>query len=424
MFKSAAFPIFTLLKPILEIQDISKKFQIRSNTKPYLSLRESLFSFLSPSSRNEEFWALKNVSFDVMPGDTIGVIGKNGAGKSTLLKILSKITPPTSGKIVSRGRIASLLEVGTGFHPELNGKENIFLNGSILGMKKAEITKQLDAIVDFSGVEKFLQTPLKHYSSGMQLRLAFAVAAFLEPEILIIDEVLAVGDAEFQKKCLGKMEDVSKSGRTILFVSHNVNALKAICNKGIYLKNGRVELNDTLNQCIKHYLQVDMQSNAHYTKAKSSESKEAEIVEVKVLNKAGEISDDYRVNETLTVEITWNNNSGVAVTPNIELHSLAGTKLFWVTDSVIDIDGKQKKQSGTYKSSVQIPGNLLNSGDYVLHVGLDLAIPHKNYDCVLNQIYLSISEEMNSPSLAKGQFNMNNSDYALLPVFDWKFERL
>lgn len=424
MFKSAAFPIFTLLKPILEIQDISKKFQIRSNTKPYLSLRESLFSFLSPSSRNEEFWALKNVSFDVMPGDTIGVIGKNGAGKSTLLKILSKITPPTSGKIVSRGRIASLLEVGTGFHPELNGKENIFLNGSILGMKKAEITKQLDAIVDFSGVEKFLQTPLKHYSSGMQLRLAFAVAAFLEPEILIIDEVLAVGDAEFQKKCLGKMEDVSKSGRTILFVSHNVNALKAICNKGIYLKNGRVELNDTLNQCIKHYLQVDMQSNAHYTKAKSSENKEAEIVEVKVLNKAGEISDDYRVNETLTVEITWNNNSGVAVTPNIELHSLAGTKLFWVTDSVIDIDGKQKNQTGTYKSSVQIPGNLLNSGDYVLHVGLDLAIPHKNYDCVLNQIYLSISEEMNSPSLAKGQFNMNNSDYALLPVFDWKFERL
>lgn len=359
-----------------------------------------------------------------MPGDTIGVIGKNGAGKSTLLKILSKITPPTSGKIVSRGRIASLLEVGTGFHPELNGKENIFLNGSILGMKKAEITKQLDAIVDFSGVEKFLQTPLKHYSSGMQLRLAFAVAAFLEPEILIIDEVLAVGDAEFQKKCLGKMEDVSKSGRTILFVSHNVNALKAICNKGIYLKNGKVELNAGLNQCIKQYLQVDMQSNAHYTKAKSSENKEAEIVEVKVLNKAGEITDDYRVNETLTVEITWKNNSGVAVTPNIELHSLAGTKLFWVTDSVIDIDGKQKKQSGTYKSSVQIPGNLLNAGDYVMHVGLDLAIPHKNYDCVLNQIYVSISEEINSPSLAKGQFNMNNSDYALLPVFDWKFERV
>ena len=424
MLKSTVFPIFTLLKPILEIQDISKKFQIKSNTKPYLSLRESLFSFLKPSSRHEEFWALKNVSFDVMPGDTIGVIGKNGAGKSTLLKILSKITPPTSGKIVSRGRIASLLEVGTGFHPELDGKENIFLNGSILGMKKAEISKQLDAIVDFSGVEKFLQTPLKHYSSGMQLRLAFAVAAFLEPEILIIDEVLAVGDAEFQKKCLGKMEDVSKSGRTILFVSHNVNALKAICNKGIYLKNGKVELNAGLNQCIKQYLQVDMQSNAHYTKAKNSENKEAEIVEVKVLNKAGEITDDYRVNETLTVEITWNNNSGVAVTPNIELHSLAGTKLFWVTDSVIDIDGKQKNQAGTYKSSVQIPGNLLNAGDYVMHVGLDLAIPHKNYDCVLNQIYLSISEDIHSPSLAKGQFNMNNSDYALLPVFDWKFEKV
>lgn len=413
-----------LLKPILEIKEISKKFRIQSANKAYLSLRESLLGFIQPSKRGEEFWALKNVSFDVMPGDTIGIIGKNGAGKSTLLKILSKITPPTSGKIISRGRIASLLEVGTGFHPELSGKENIFLNGSILGMKKSEIEKQFDAIVDFSGVEKFLQTPLKHYSSGMQLRLAFAVASFLEPEILIIDEVLAVGDAEFQKKCIGKMEDVSRGGRTILFVSHSINALKALCNKGVYLKNGEVELNSTLNNCIKQYLQVDMQSNAHFTKLKQSENKEAEILEVKVLNSAGEISDDYRVNEAIQVEVIWSNRNGVPVTPNIELHSLAGTKLFWATDAVIDLDGKQKNKSGTYKSTMQIPANLLNAGDYVLHFGLDLAIPHKNYDCVLNQIYLSVSEDLNNPSLAKGQFTMNNSDYALLPVFDWKYEKL
>src|SRR5579872_3896351 len=211
------------MKPVLEIQSISKKFFIDHERMPYYSFRDRLSSLFKSKQKQEEFWALQNVSFNVMPGESIGIVGRNGAGKSTLLKILSKITPPTKGKIISRGRIASLLEVGTGFHQELTGRENIFMNGSILGMKKAEIKSRFDEIVDFSGVEKFLDTPLKHYSSGMQLRLAFAVAAFLEPEIMIIDEVLAVGDAEFQKKCLGKMDDVSKSGRTILFVSHDLD---------------------------------------------------------------------------------------------------------------------------------------------------------------------------------------------------------
>ncbi len=242
------------MKPILEIKEISKKFQIHSNTKPYLSLRENLFSFFTPSQKKEEFWALKDVSFDVMPGDTIGIIGKNGAGKSTLLKILSKITPPTSGKIIGRGRIASLLEVGTGFHPELSGRENIFMNGSILGMRRNEILKNFDAIVDFSGVGKFIDTPLKHYSSGMQLRLAFAVAAFLENEILIIDEVLAVGDAEFQEKCLGKMEDVSKSGRTILFVSHNISAVENLCKKAVHLEGGKLLQYLPTSQVINDYM--------------------------------------------------------------------------------------------------------------------------------------------------------------------------
>jgi lipopolysaccharide transport system ATP-binding protein len=204
---------------------------INHEQQPYLSLRDSLSTLFKSKKTTEDFWALHDVSFNVEQGDTIGIIGKNGAGKSTLLKILSKITPPTSGKIICRGRIASLLEVGTGFHPELSGRENIFMNGSILGMRKTEILKNFDAIVDFSGVEKFIDTPLKHYSSGMQLRLAFAVAAFLENEILIIDEVLAVGDAEFQKKCMGKMEDVSKSGRTILFVSHNMSAINNFVKK-------------------------------------------------------------------------------------------------------------------------------------------------------------------------------------------------
>lgn len=245
------------MKPILEIQHISKKFRVRHEKQPYLSIRDSLSSFFKPSNNTtEDFYALQDISFNVNQGDTIGIVGKNGAGKSTLLKILSKITPPTSGKIICRGRIASLLEVGTGFHPELSGRENIFLNGSILGMKRSEIVKNFDAIVDFAGVERFIDTPLKHYSSGMQLRLAFAVAAFLENEILIIDEVLAVGDSEFQEKCIGKMEDVSKSGRTILFVSHNMAAVKQLCKKSILLERGKLtymsDTISTLNKYMKH----------------------------------------------------------------------------------------------------------------------------------------------------------------------------
>ncbi|MFN3405793.1 MAG: ABC transporter ATP-binding protein [Cytophagaceae bacterium] len=243
------------MKPILEFINVSKRFKIRKDSQPYLSIRDSLanLSFLKKEPK-EEFYALQDVSFEVFAGECIGIIGKNGAGKSTLLKILSKITPPSHGKIISRGRVASLLEVGTGFHPELSGKENIFLNGSILGMTYKEIKGNLDAIVNFSGIEKFLDTPLKHYSSGMQLRLAFSVAAFLEPEILVIDEVLAVGDSEFQKKCINKMGEVSKSGRTILFVSHNMSAVEMLCSKAILLSKGKVKSFDSVGKVVSDYI--------------------------------------------------------------------------------------------------------------------------------------------------------------------------
>lgn len=229
------------MKPILEVQHVGKKFRIKHVTGGYLSLRERITHVVKRNREEiEDFWALHDVSFSIQPGESIGIIGRNGAGKSTLLKVLSRITRPTTGKILLRGRIASLLEVGTGFHPELTGSENIFFNGSLLGMKRKEIISKFDEIVAFSGVEKFLDTPLKHYSSGMQLRLAFSVAAFLEPEILVIDEVLAVGDSEFQKKCLGKMEDVSKSGKTILFVSHNLSSVSQLCTKSILLDKGQI----------------------------------------------------------------------------------------------------------------------------------------------------------------------------------------
>ncbi|WP_018343011.1 ABC transporter ATP-binding protein [Cytophaga aurantiaca] len=250
------------MQPILEVQSIGKKFSIQHQRQPYLSIRDSLAHLFSKNQTQEDFWALRNVSFNVMPGESIGIIGKNGAGKSTLLKILSKITPPSTGKITCRGRIASLLEVGTGFHPELTGRENIYLNGSILGLKKTEITKQFDAITAFSGVENFLDTPLKHYSSGMQLRLAFAVAAHLEPDILIIDEVLAVGDADFQKKCMGKMNEVSKNGRTILFVSHNMGQLESLCSKAFILENGISSPLMQSSEAIKQYLQTSQTKSA------------------------------------------------------------------------------------------------------------------------------------------------------------------
>lgn len=247
------------MKPIISVKNLSKKFQIREKL-PYYSLRDSLSHLLTgftKTGRTKEynpFWALKDVSFDVFPGEVMGIIGRNGAGKSTLLKILSQITLPTKGTAVLEGRVASLLEVGTGFHPELTGRENIFLNGAILGMSRKEIKKKFDEIVNFAEIEKFLDSPVKHYSSGMYMRLAFAVAAHLESEILLVDEVLAVGDAEFQRKSLGKMESMTKQGRTILFVSHNLTAIENLCSKAIYVDHGKIIKEGEANKIIGLYL--------------------------------------------------------------------------------------------------------------------------------------------------------------------------
>ncbi|MBK9568933.1 MAG: ABC transporter ATP-binding protein [Chitinophagaceae bacterium] len=247
------------MKPAIEIRNLGKRYKL-TTAPPYVALRDVISDsvkniFSKKTKQDNSFWALQDIDFDIEPGERVGIIGRNGAGKSTLLKIISRITPPTTGNAIVRGRVGSLLEVGTGFHPELTGRENIYLNGSILGLKKAEINKQLDAIIEFSGVEKFIDTPLKHYSSGMQLRLAFSVAAHLEPEILLIDEVLAVGDIEFQKKCLGKMEEVSKKdGRTILFVSHNLKTINDFCQKALLLDKGNIVLYDKVKTITMHIL--------------------------------------------------------------------------------------------------------------------------------------------------------------------------
>ena len=263
--------IYYKMESIIEVKNLGKKYNIAHQRGGYVALRDVLTNILKNPFRfakdktkkslgigtKEEFWALNDVNFEVNKGEVIGIIGKNGAGKSTLLKILSKITPPTTGEIKISGRVGSLLEVGTGFHPELTGRENIFLNGAILGMTRHEIAKKFDQIVEFSGIEKFLDTPVKYYSSGMYVRLAFSVAAHMEPDILIVDEVLAVGDAEFQKKCLGKMEEVTKQeGRTILFVSHNMSAIQNLCQRCILLKEGKVEVLGETEIVVKQYLNV------------------------------------------------------------------------------------------------------------------------------------------------------------------------
>ena len=263
---------------ILKVENLSKQYRlgtvgsstishdlnrflarIRGKEDPYLKIGES--NDRASKGDSEYVWALKEINFEVKRGEVLGIIGKNGAGKSTLLKILSKVTGPTTGSIKSKGRIASLLEVGTGFHPEMTGKENIFLNGAILGMTKKEISDKLDEIVSFSGCERYIDTPVKRYSSGMTVRLAFAVAAHLEPDILIVDEVLAVGDSEFQKKAIGKMQDISKEGgRTVLFVSHNMAAVKSLCNRAIILENGEVSCDGDVNEAIENYLKIDEKS--------------------------------------------------------------------------------------------------------------------------------------------------------------------
>lgn len=356
------------MKPILEIRNISKKFQINHETVPYMTMRDRLQNFVrfKKTLKTEEFYALKDVSFNVKQGETIGIIGKNGAGKSTLLKILSRITPPSAGSVTSRGRIASLLEVGTGFHAELTGRENIFLNGSILGMKRKEIHQKFDAIVDFSGVEKFLDTPLKHYSSGMQLRLAFAVAAFLEPEILIIDEVLAVGDSEFQKKCMGKMSDVSKSGRTVLFVSHNLSAVVQLCNRGILLQNGQVTMNGPTQDVVDSYLMQFNQLKNNYVFSDSEHSNaELKLNSIDIHAKDKSSTNPIFMNEEVHLEFDYTNLKSQNLDITIELFDDASNHVFHV-GTLTNENGELPP--GNYVSTAIIPANLLNSKTYFLNI--------------------------------------------------------
>ncbi len=369
------------MKPILEVQHLVKEFLIGAAQEPYLSLRDVISNpfkkFKAPSKI--KFRALDDVSFQVMPGESMGIIGRNGAGKSTLLKILSNITPPTSGKVISRGRVASLLEVGTGFHPELSGRENIYMNGSILGMKKAEIDKHFDKIVDFSGVGTFLETPLKRYSSGMQLRLAFAVAAHLEPEILIVDEVLAVGDAEFQKKCLGKMDEVSKSGRTILFVSHDLSAVSTLTTKSILLEKGVTRCIDRTNIVIAEYTSHQQKGTIHENPAQPGiptvTKVEMQTSEDGMIHSFGE-----ELTLAFTVQMPEQRFENMALSVQVMNYLNYPVLYNWV----FDIEQPMLREAGDHLIRLQFKNLRLYKGNYFIRVHLaETKIKQKfqQFDC-------------------------------------------
>jgi len=366
------------MKPILEINSLSKKYLLGERER-YLSIRDFLSNplggfidrFQSKAKRNNSFWALQDISFDVFSGESVGIVGKNGAGKSTLLKILSRITPPTKGSIKSRGRIASLLEVGTGFHPELTGRENIFMNGSILGMRRSDIKNHFDEIVDFSGVERFIDTPLKKYSSGMQLRLAFAVAAHLEPEILIIDEVLAVGDAEFQKKCLGKMGQISEGGRTVLFVSHDITAIRALTKTCLLLEGGLKMSYGLTDSVLDLYMikEIARTDNLSFT-GKNSKLSNARLIDVN-----GKPISVYDIQDEIRIEFIIDKKYGGFLSLEFFLKDYHQNKV--AIASLNHFENLMLPEAeGTYHCEVKLKNLYLASGQYFI----DIAVSQPNID--------------------------------------------
>lgn len=343
------------------------------NYKKYRSLYDfSDLDFTNPGTSNDSniLWALQNVSFEVNRGELVGIIGRNGAGKSTLLKILSKITPPARGRIEIHGRTSSLLEVGTGFHNELTGRENVYLNGTILGMRKKEVDRKFDEIVEFSGVEKFLDTPVKRYSSGMRVRLAFAVAAHLEPEILIVDEVLAVGDAAFQEKCLQKMQDVGGEGKTVFFVSHSMPAVTRLCERVIMLNNGQVAEDGPTHDIVTKYLHGSSHTTAERTWTSIDESPGGEIVRlagVRIKNESGQTSASIDIRTPVGFEMTFHVlQDGYSLMPHFRLTNEEGLMVFLT----VDVDPKwrkKKRPKGTYTATAWVPGNLLAEGSFFLN---------------------------------------------------------
>ena len=365
-------------------EGLSKLYRIGEYHGGYETLRDTLSRVTRRALRfehrpsHEEIWALDDVSFEVFAGEVVGFIGRNGAGKSTLLKILTRITTPTRGRAEIRGRVGSILEVGTGFHPELTGRENIFLNGSILGMKRREIARKLPQIMEFSGVETFMDTPVKRYSSGMYVRLAFAVAAHLDPEVLIIDEVLAVGDHEFQQRCMGRIEDISQSGRTVLFVSHDLQAVSRLCDRVYYLNAGKVVSSGPSEEVVAEYLQTQAGAGSEWTCVDAESAPGDDLVgllSARVVDESGEAVDAVDVRASVGIEIRFVvRGEGQAIFPKLKLTTRRGEIAFNALDT--HPRWREPARPGEFVSTAWIPANLLNEGLMTVDVGVgSLAAP-------------------------------------------------
>ena len=404
----------------IKVENLSKKFEL--GVIGTGTLYHTIWGYLEKLKRGksnqqaiQEFWALKDINFELAQGDVVGIVGKNGAGKSTLLKVLSRITEPTKGRITINGRVASLLEVGTGFHSELTGRENIFLNGSILGMRKSEIKSKFDEIVAFSGVEKFLDTPVKRYSSGMYVRLAFAVAAHLEPEILIIDEVLSVGDAEFQKKCIGKMSEVSKQGRTVLFVSHNMEAVNTLCEKAILIEKGQVIQQGTAREIVDLYLSktFDQGTAVVWEKGKRPGDDVVKLDAVKLISEQGTGTQVIDLTESIGVQINYEVlKEGFNPIPNIHLSTIQGQKAF------VSIPKKNAslKKRGKHQATVWIPKNLLNVGKYSLKVPISTMSPYKGHVNIEDVLSFEVIENISK----RGSEYLGKMPGIIRPNLQWE----
>jgi lipopolysaccharide transport system ATP-binding protein len=367
----------------IRAEKLGKQYRIGAQAQRYDTLRDSIAAAatwplralrrqLPPST--ETIWALRNVSFEVRRGQVLGVIGRNGAGKSTLLKLLSRVTEPTEGYAEIAGRVGSLLEVGTGFHPELSGRENIYLNGAVLGMKRTEIERKFDEIVEFAGVAKFIETPVKRYSSGMYLRLAFSVAAHLEPEILVVDEVLAVGDAEFQRKCLGKMSDVAQAGRTVLFVSHNMSAILRLTEEAIVLDKGEIAYRAATQQAVDYYMSSGFSQTGErvwLSEEMPASARPFTPIALRVRDPKGQVADTLRSTLPITIEFEYQLDEAIqGLRVGIYLMTLQGEVVFtsFDTDAPEQYERHATREAGYYLSRCRIPANLLNEGQYVLGV--------------------------------------------------------
>nr|WP_320161294.1 ABC transporter ATP-binding protein [uncultured Methanoregula sp.] len=418
-------------KIAIRVRNLGKKYTISGPQENYLTLRDAIVnSVKAPFKRfngalpDKEFWALKEVSFDIEHGEVIGIIGRNGAGKSTLLKILSRITVPTEGIVELHGRVGSLLEVGTGFHPEMTGRENIFLNGSILGMKRREIEAKLDEIVKFSEIEKFLDTPVKRYSSGMYVRLAFAVAAHMEPEILVVDEVLAVGDLAFQKKCLGKMQDIATEGRTVFFVSHNMGAIQKLCSRTILLSQGQIIADGETSSVVQTYLTSGLSQQGERIWINLSTAPGNEIVRMKAvraLNHQKIIASEFSVREPVYLEIEFSALKGeVVLNVGFYLYDMAGTLLFTAGDMQVEEWQGKIRPKGEYRTRCVIPGDLLNEGQ-IRVMAYIVTEPHTVHVIEKDALAIQIVDNQECGG-ARGNYPKNWPGGAFRPLLKWTTE--